>query len=53
MRYGVEGSIPIDARLVTTSDGSRIGYIFIPTFFDETIPEQIEKALKEFGELMD
>lgn len=51
MRYAVEGNILIDARLVTTADGSRVGYIFIPTFFDETIPDQIEKALNEFGEL--
>jgi carboxyl-terminal processing protease len=51
MRYAVEGNILIDARLVTTTDGSRIGYIFIPTFFDETIPGQIEDALDEFGEL--
>ncbi|HEX2994247.1 MAG TPA: S41 family peptidase [Anaerolineales bacterium] len=51
MRYAVQGNILIDARLVTTADGSKIGYIFIPTFFDETIPEQIEKALEEFGKL--
>lgn len=51
MRYAVEGNIPIDARLVTTSDGSKVGYIFIPTFFDETIPDQIKDALNEFGEL--
>lgn len=50
-RYAIEGSIPIDARLVATNDGSKIGYIFIPTFFDETIPEQIENALAEFGPL--
>jgi carboxyl-terminal processing protease len=41
----------IDARLVPTADGSRIGYIFIPTFFDQTIPGQIEDALNDFGAL--
>jgi carboxyl-terminal processing protease len=51
VRYDIQGSVPIDARLVQTSDGSKIGYIFIPTFFDETIPGQIKKALNKFGPL--
>lgn len=51
VRYAIRGNIPIDARLVPTTDGSRIGYIFIPSFFDETLPEQIENALNEFGPL--
>lgn len=49
VRTEVTGGLPIDARLVSTTDGSKIGYIFIPTFFDETIPQQIENALNEFG----
>src|SRR5919106_281464 len=51
IRAPIGGNIPIDARLVLTNDGSRIGYIFIPSFFDETLPPQIENALNEFGEL--
>ncbi len=51
LRYWIQGDIPIDARLVTTSDGSKIGYIFIPSFFDETLPAQIENALNQFGKL--
>jgi carboxyl-terminal processing protease len=51
LRSAIEGSIPIDARLVSTTDGSKIGYIFIPSFFDETLPPQIENALDEFGQL--
>ncbi len=51
MREAIDGNMRIDARLVPTTDGSRIGYIFIPTFFDETIPPQIEKALNDFGPL--
>jgi len=51
IRSKVEGNVPIDARLVPTTDGSRIGYIFIPSFFDETLPPQIESALEEFGDL--
>lgn len=51
MRYRITDPLPIVARLVPTKDGSRIGYIFIPTFFDETIPGQIKKALEDFGTL--
>lgn len=51
VRHSMEGNLRIDARLIPTTDGSRIGYIFIPTFFDETIPPQIETALEEFGPL--
>lgn len=51
IRYSIQGNVPIDARLVPTSDGSKIGYIFIPSFFDETLPGQIENALNEFGML--
>ncbi len=51
IREAINGNLRIDARLVQTKDGSKIGYIFIPTFFDETIPPQIEKALKDFGSL--
>jgi len=51
IRYAIQGNIPIDARLVATTDGSKIGYIFIPSFFDETLPGQIKNALNEFGPL--
>lgn len=51
VRYAIQGNVPIDARLVSTSDGSKVGYIFIPSFFDETLPGQIENALNEFGPL--
>lgn len=51
VRYPIEGNVPIDARIVTTNDGSKIGYIFIPSFFDETLPGQIKDALNAFGPL--
>ncbi len=51
VRSAIEGNVPIVARLVPTTDGSRIGYIFIPSFFDETLPPQIERALEDFGYL--
>jgi C-terminal peptidase prc len=51
MRFRVSGPLPIDARLAPTSDGSRIGYVFLPTFFDETITDQVRRALQDFGPL--
>jgi len=51
VRYQVSAAAPIYARLVKTIDGSRIGYIFLPSFFDVTIPERVKKALEDFGRL--
>ena len=51
VRFKVTGPLPIESHLVRTSDGSRVGYIFIPTFFDETIPDQVKQALEDFGPL--
>jgi carboxyl-terminal processing protease len=51
LRYVIHGNVPIDARLVSTHDGSKIGYIFIPSFFDETLPRQIKDVLNQFGPL--
>ena len=51
IRYHIVTSLPIDARLVNTSDGSRIGYLFLPTFFDDTVSGQVKEALNGFGAL--
>jgi carboxyl-terminal processing protease len=51
LRYPIQGDVPIEARLVSTTDGSKIGYIFIPSFFDESLPDQIKNALNDFGPL--
>jgi C-terminal peptidase prc len=51
VRYRVRSSLLIDAQLIPTTDGSRIGYILLPTFFDRTIPQQVEDALTNFGQL--
>lgn len=51
VRQRIQSPLLIDSRLVLTSDGSRIGYIFLPTFFDQTIPGQVEDALRSFGPL--
>lgn len=50
-RYHITASIPIYTHLVDTTDSSRIGYILLPTFFDETIPGQVRDALEAFGPL--
>jgi len=51
VRQKIQSPYVIESYLVPTSDGSRVGYIFIPTFFDETIPGQITDALDSFGNL--
>ncbi len=51
MRQRIRAALPVDARLVPTTDGSRIGYILLPTFFDETISQQVADALTNFGPL--
>jgi carboxyl-terminal processing protease len=51
VRAALTGALPIDAQLLPTSDGSLVGYIFLPTFLDESIPARVEQALKEFGPL--
>jgi carboxyl-terminal processing protease len=51
IRAPINGGLNIVTQLVPTTDGSKIGYIFIPTFFDETIPPQIDEALNNFGPL--
>lgn len=51
VRAPVTGPMPVYARLVPTADGRRVGYIFLPTFGDLTIPGQVKKALEDFGPL--
>ncbi len=51
VREKIQSPLLIQASLLPTSDGSRVGYIFIPTFYDETIPGQVADALGNFGEL--
>jgi carboxyl-terminal processing protease len=51
VRQQIRSHQNIEAQLLPTSDGSRVGYIFLPTFFDQTIPGQVREALENFGEL--
>ncbi|MBA3873192.1 MAG: PDZ domain-containing protein [Anaerolineae bacterium] len=43
-RQRVSSSLPIDYCIVPTT---RIGYIFLPTFLDDTIDSQVEDALRK------
>ncbi|MEI7846680.1 MAG: hypothetical protein WCK35_12840, partial [Chloroflexota bacterium] len=47
LRNRITSSLKVDARLVKTKDGARIGYIFLPSFFDETTPPQVLTALQQ------
>jgi C-terminal peptidase prc len=51
VRSGVSGNLPIYPSLVPTSDGSKIGYLFLPTFMDQSLPERVRQALEDFGPL--
>ena len=51
IRHSIQGNPPVDAHLVPTTDGSKIGYLMLPSFFDEQIPSEVANALKSFGKL--
>jgi C-terminal peptidase prc len=51
IRHSIVGDLPVQARLIPTTDGSKIGYIMLPSFFDEKIPGEVADALKNFGKL--
>ncbi len=51
IRAQVTSPMPVYARWIPDPGGRRIGYIFLPTFLDLTIPEQVKKALENFGPL--
>jgi hypothetical protein len=46
VRFAVSGSLPVDARPVPTTDGSRVAYIFLPSFFDRTVVDQVRQAIE-------
>jgi carboxyl-terminal processing protease len=51
IRAHVNSSLAVDSQLVPTTDGSRIGYLFLLSFFDDTFPDQVKQALDSFGPL--
>ncbi|HEX8993002.1 MAG TPA: S41 family peptidase [Anaerolineales bacterium] len=51
MRHKIAGDLPVESQIVSTKDGSRVGYIMVPSFFDEKIPGEVADALQRFGHL--
>ncbi len=51
VRQRIQSHQNIQAELLRTTDGSRVGYIFLPSFFDQTLPGQVAEALESFGQL--
>lgn len=51
VRYHVAASTPVPTRLVPTVDGARIGYVLLPTFFDQLVVGQVRGALAHWGPL--
>ncbi len=49
LRHRIAGNLPIEARLIPTTDGSRIGYITLPTFYDDKIPGEVAQALQQLS----
>jgi len=46
-RRRVTGAVPVPYTELTTVGGKRVGYILLVTYADETIDNQVEKALKD------
>ena len=46
-RHRITGDYPVFHSVITTPDGKRFGYIFLVTFIDGTVDEQVAQALQE------
>jgi carboxyl-terminal processing protease len=46
-RQRITGTYPLVHQVITTPEGKRMGYIFLVTFMDGTVDEEVIKALKE------
>jgi carboxyl-terminal processing protease len=46
-RQRVTGSVPVPYEVLTSSQGKRIGYIFLATFADDTVDNQLGEALQD------
>ena len=46
-RRAISGSIPVPYSVISSPQGLRIGYIFLPSFTDSTIDEQLGDALRD------
>jgi carboxyl-terminal processing protease len=45
-RQRVTGAVPVPYEVLTTSQGKRIGYVFLMTFADDTVDDQLGEALR-------
>jgi carboxyl-terminal processing protease len=48
-RHRITGDYPIVYSVITTRESKRIGYIFLDTFMDGTVDEQVAHALQEMS----
>ncbi len=46
-RHQITGNIPVFHTVIATPEGKRIGYIFLATFMDSTVDEQVAQALQQ------
>lgn len=46
LRRPISGGVPVHHTVLSSPDGHRIGYIFLVTFSDSTIDEQVGEALR-------
>jgi C-terminal peptidase prc len=46
-RQRITSTFSVENQVITTTEGLRIGYIFLVTFMDGTVDEQVENAIKE------
>jgi carboxyl-terminal processing protease len=51
VRQRIQSPKLVQAQMLPTSEGSRVGYILLPSFGDETVPGQVADALDTFGQL--
>jgi len=46
-RHRITGAVPVVYKVITTSEGKRIGYILLVTFDDSTVDDQVAAALHQ------
>jgi carboxyl-terminal processing protease len=49
-RRRINGPLPVPYAVMKTPHGQRIGYIFLVTFADSTVSQQVSKAIQEMNE---
>ncbi len=49
-RRQIDGGLRVPYRLLKTPSGQRIGYLLLPSFTDNTIPDQVTDAIRALSE---